>query len=83
MPIKSHKIFSILLYNILYSISIIKDDFEDLIFQQKLILLIIDISINLFWISLDIYKYNFDSDAMLLPILKSISSSKETSLPST
>ena len=75
---KSHKIFCILLHNILHSSLIFTSSFEELILKQQSILLIADIGTDLLWISLDVYKYNSNLNTVLSLAFEYISLSKET-----
>lgn len=81
-PRKGHEIFYVPLHNVLRSILIFKDGFKELTLKQKLMLLVVDIGIDLSRISLNIPKYNSDSDAMLSSALESMSLLKGTPLPS-
>ena len=71
---EDHEIFYILLRNILRSISILKNCFEDPTFKQKLMLLVKNTGTDLSLINLEVYKYDLDFNVALPLILKSLSS---------
>lgn len=62
---KSHKTFCVPLYDMLYSILIFKDSFDKFMLKRKSMLLVININTHLSQISLEIHKYNSDSDVIL------------------
>ncbi len=72
-PTKGHEIFRILLRDVLRSIITFTGGFEDFTLKRKSMFLIIDIGTDLSHISLDVYKYDSDLDAMLPLALKSVS----------
>lgn len=82
-PTKGHKIFCVLLHDMLRFDPTFKDGFKDLILKRKSILFIANIGIDLSQISLDIHKYDFNLDAVLPPAPKSVSSPEGTCPPGT
>ena len=63
----SSDIFRFPLRDVLRAVPIFKDGFEELTLERKCMLLIADIGTDLTRISLEIHKYNSDSDVVLPP----------------
>lgn len=57
-------VFHVPLCDMLHAISIFKNGFEELIIEQKSMILILNIGMNLNRINLDIYKYNSDLNVL-------------------
>lgn len=77
---KDHEIFYILLRNILRSILIFKNCFENSTLKQKLMLFVTNVDTDLSLISLEKYKYDSDLDVALPPVSKSLGSLESTLL---
>lgn len=79
-PTKGHVIFRVLLYDVLRLISTFKGGFDKLMLGRKSMLLVADISTNLFRNSLELHKYKSDLYASLLFRVEYVSSPESTSL---
>lgn len=62
------KVFCVSLHSVLCTILIFKDGFEDFTFKYKLILFVINIDMDLTWISLEITNYN-SNIKVVLPLI--------------
>lgn len=77
------KVFCVLLHNILHTIPILKNNFDNLTLKHKLMLLVANIGMDLTWISLEIHKCNLDLEVLLfLALTFAVSSPFTTSLSS-
>lgn len=79
-PTKGHKIFCVPPHDVLRSVPTFRGGFEDFILKSKSMLFIADIGIDLSRISLNVYKYNFDLDAILPLASQSVSLPESTPL---
>ena len=79
--IKSHKIFCVLLHDVLHLVLIFKGGFDELTLKRKSMLFIADISTDLSRISLEVHKYNSDLDAALPSQAEYVSSPESTFPP--